>query len=54
MTFYSIVIYEFRLTRLLLAREIPLRSFFHLARTRPATVAGRHGSWTLDPYYDGR
>jgi hypothetical protein len=45
MKYYHHLIYTFRLTRLLLRREIPLRIFIFALQTKPGAVAGKHGSY---------
>ena len=52
MKYYHYFIYTFRLTRLLLKREIPLRIFIFALRAKPGAVAGKHGSFIVDPFYD--
>ncbi|ADF60082.1 Uncharacterised protein [Klebsiella pneumoniae] len=52
MKYYHHLIYTFRLTRLLLRREIPLRIFIFALQTKPGAVAGKHGSYIVDPFYD--
>lgn len=52
MTKHHQIIYTIRLTRLLLVREIPLRIFLLALRTKPGAVAGKHGSFIVDPFYD--
>lgn len=52
MKYYHHLIYTFRLTRLLLRREIPLRIFIFALQAKPGAVAGKHGSYIVDPFYD--
>jgi len=52
MKYYHHSIYIFRLTRLLMRREIPLRIFIYALRKKPGAVVGKHGSFIVDPYFD--
>lgn len=52
MKLYHQMVYIIRLSKLLLVREIPLRIFIMVLRTKQGAVAGKHGSWVIDPHYD--